>query len=118
MNLGLSIADPNVAEFFTVTRTVTSFVAGGTETTPMDIPLCGNVSAASARDINALPEGDFVSEALAFWCQQELFVTHADPQPGTSDVIAWQGERYRVMSVFRYPSRGYWKAICVRLAGD
>ena len=58
MNVGLGVADPNVADFFTIRRSSTAFVAGGTENTQTVIPTQGNISSASARDVNALPEGD------------------------------------------------------------
>lgn len=117
MNLGLAIADSNIAEPFQVLRSSGQFVAGGFQDTKTTVGMWGNVSLASPQDLDMAPEADRVTGAIAVWSQQEIFVTRASPTPGTSDIVVWQGEQYRVSMVMRYPRRGYWKAVAVRMAG-
>lgn len=118
MKLNLAIADPNVASFFVIIRSVGEFAIGGWHDTKTKIRARGNVSVAAVTDIDEQPEGDRIRGAINVWCNQEIFVTHAAPTPGTSDIIFWHGEEYRVDSVVPYPERAYWKATCLRMSGS
>jgi hypothetical protein len=46
-----------------------------------------------------------------------MFTTSGDLS-GTSDILVWQGIKYRVLAVRNYEQRGYWSAIAARMAGD
>lgn len=119
MKLSLAFADPNIASFFSILRsTGGKFAAGGWTDTKTTLKGRGNVSLASPKDVKALPEGDQITGMISVWSRQELFVTHANDTPGTSDIIVWRKEQYRVVSVIPYPERGYWKAICARMSGN
>lgn len=118
MKLLLAIADPNIAEFFTVQRSTGEFAIGGWRDTKKNIKTRGNVSVATVTDVDAQPEGDRVRGAINVWCKQELFVTRTQPEKGVSDIVLWRGEQYRVLNVLPYPQRGYWKAFCVRMRGN
>ena len=72
---------------------------------------------ASARPAQ-VPEGDRVTGALTFYSPAEICETRGGEYSGTSDVIEWRGDRYRVAKVWPYADYGYWKAYAVRMDGD
>ncbi len=120
MDVSLAIADPNLSEFFTVLRSVGHFDAGGwVEDKKITLKIYGVVSVAAVKDIDMTEEADQVRGMANFWARQEIFVTHENGSDsmGTSDVLVWRGEEYRVMQVAPYGNRGYWKGTAQRKLG-
>jgi hypothetical protein len=105
------------AEAFSVARGSGEFQAGGWSQQTSTVPLYGVVNPATARQLEMLPEGDRPTEALVFFCTKPLYVTSQD-RGGTSDVITWRSEQYRILSVMNYSNRGYYMAIAERMAGE
>lgn len=118
IDLSEVVNDPELAESFTILRSSGTFAEGGwQEATRQTIQTFGVVSPASSDDVNQLPEGDRISGNTTFYTSTPMYVTHTDPQPGTSDIIVWQGENYRLAMVWNYSTRGYYKAVGVRMSG-
>jgi hypothetical protein len=115
-----TVIDADLAESYTVLRSSGQFVAGGWTDTKTTIAAFGVVSVARPKDLEMLPEGDRPLEARVFYAQQPLYVTRDNPQDGTgtSDVLIWQSVYYRVLTVFDYSNRGYWKVIAARTLGS
>ncbi len=106
---------------FTIYRSSGQFALGGwQEGTPVQITVTdGCVLPISSKDIQQLPEADRITESMAFYAKQILYVTRNDASnPGTSDQIVYQGVRYRIARVMNYMAFGYCKAIGVRMSGD
>jgi hypothetical protein len=112
------VLDSEIAEPFQILRPFGQFAAGGWEVLSTQvINTFGVVSIASAREIAMLPEGDRSNEVRAFWTTEPMYLT--DGQRGqTSDVLVWQGTKYRILKQPQYDNRGYWKALATRLLGD
>lgn len=110
--------DPDICQEFTILRSTDGkFVMGGWEDKTQQIPGYGAITVASSKQLEMLPEGDRPSGAMAFYSTQELFTTHVDPKPGTSDILLWRGEKYRIMQVKPWIDFGYWLAIATRISG-
>ena len=120
MKIALALADPNVSEFFTILRSDGQWIQGRFQDTKTEIRARGTVSMASPKEAQMLPEADFVTGARAFYTNQPLYPTRSGSEAGvgTSDVILYDGEKWKVASAFPYRNRGYWKAICVRMLGE
>jgi hypothetical protein len=119
INVSEIITDPDLCQAFTVNRQSGQFGAGGWVPGAVTvIPMTGIAYPATEKEIKQVPEGDRATEAFAFYSTQELFVTHNDGVPGTSDQIVYQGDTYRLYADKNWSAAGYWKAIGVRMAGD
>lgn len=109
------VSDPDLAEYYTIERSVGgAFLEGGYEDKKQTVKMWGVVSKDIQRDLDMVPEGDRLKELRAFWSTQPIFTTNEN---GISDVIIWQGERFRVVAVANYSNRRYWKAIAARTKG-
>ena len=118
MDLSEVINDPELAEAFTILRSTGSFGAGGWSETKATVPAYGVVSPSSPDDIQQLPEGDRVAGNTTFYTSQAMYITHGGQQAGTSDIIQWQGQQWRLAQVWDYSTRGYYKAVGVRMSGE
>lgn len=121
MQLDDVVNDPELAEQFIVLRSQGgAYIAGKwTEPTPQVLSYFGIVSIAEKKDVEALPEADRIHGAIVINCELPLYVTHVNGTagPGTSDLVQWNGEKYRVVNVRNYASRGYFWGIAVRMTG-
>ena len=126
MNLSVVCNDPNKAENFIVLRSQGGAYVQGkwVEPAPQMLSYFGVISQATPRDIEALPEGDRVHDMIVVNCELPLYVTRIagteqapGNQQGTSDVIVWNNEKWRVMKPYNYASRGYWYAMAARIKG-
>jgi hypothetical protein len=106
----------DVVTRFQIVRSTGKFVQGGWEEKREAFFAFGVVTVATGKDLDQLPEGDRVSQALKFYSTTELFLTSKDKQ-GTSDIIVYRNEKYRLLSCSPYPERGYWRAIAARMSG-
>lgn len=123
MDLSDVCNDPDEAENFTVLRSQGGAFQSGkwTEPPPQTLNYYGTVSIASAKEVEALPEADRVHESIVINCELPLYVTRAAGEgttgAGTSDVVVWNVDKYRIVKVHNYASRGYWWSIAVRMVG-
>jgi hypothetical protein len=119
MNLSQALTDPQMAEFFLVLRSQGQFAAGGWTDTKTEIKFRGIIRIAQAEDLSMTEDADVVLGAIVIESGQKIYRTHADGQTaGVSDIVVWNGEKYRVFSVAPYPNRGFWKALAARMLAD
>jgi hypothetical protein len=119
-DLSFIIDDGVLSEAWVIQRAIGGFQLGGWTTTTTLIPGWGVVSVASDQDLLMIPEGDRVSGAMVFHSSSVIYETEYDPASMTqyaSDIMLWNNQSYRILSVGPYPNRQYWKAIGVRMAG-
>lgn len=117
MNLSRAVSGI-LAESYTIKRSTGSFQIGGWTTTSSDIPGWGVVSVASDDDLQIVPEGDRVTGMMVFHSVDEIFETMLEGSTQrVSDVMVWNNMTWRVIKVWPYPNRGYWKAVASRLSG-
>lgn len=123
-DLAFVVDDGVLSESYSIARETGSFQIGGFVTTERIVPGWGVVSVANAEDVEMIPEGDQITGAMVFHSQQRIFATQKDVTPvpsGTqyvSDQLIWEFQRWRVLHVYPYPNRNYWKAIAVRMQGN
>lgn len=126
MNLTEVVNDPDIAEHFTILRSSGGFFGPGgwVEPPPQSISMYGVISQASMPELESLPEADRVHDTVVINCELPMFITRVantgtmgTPGAGTSDIVIYQGEKYRIMKVSNYAARGYWWAIATRMLG-
>ena len=114
------VIDPDLGESYTILRSQGDYIAGGFTDQKTSIKAWGVVSVIRPKDLEMVPEGDRVTEGRCFYAQQALYTTRVNPDgsKGISDILIWNGVQYRILTVFDYSQRGYWKAIATRMIGD
>jgi len=121
LDLSDVVSDPDLADEYTVNRITGSFQLGGWQQSSVSIPGYGVVSVASDEDLQMIPEGDRLSGAMVFHSVDQIYITEKDPTNNAqhiSDQLLWNNQLYRVLKVWPYNNRNYWKAIAVRMAGQ
>jgi hypothetical protein len=115
LNVSDVINDPLFVQSFSCKRQTGSWVKGEwTPGTVSTLTLYGTITPASPKDIDQIPEADRVTGMMAFYSISEIFVTRTT---GTSDILAWGGEDYKVLWSNPYSDYGYFKALAVRMKG-
>jgi hypothetical protein len=119
-DLSFVVNDGTLSESFSIERSTGSFQLGGWVTTSTILPGWGVVSVATQKELEMIPEGDRRTGAMVFHTEHMLYETNETKdqtsQPA-SDVLIWGHQKWRLLSVWPYPNRRYWKAVAVRLYG-
>jgi hypothetical protein len=112
------VTAPDLAQVFTVLRSTGAFVGGVWTSQTTSIQLQGTISSASESEIEMIPQGDVVHELRVFYSDQPIFKTQEGigSPGGSSDVIVWRGQQYRILRVAQYQDYGYYRAIGTRLS--
>jgi len=133
-DLAFVVDDGVLSDPWTIIRSTGQFVLGGWQTSTTEIPGWGVVSVAKPEDLDMIPEGDRVTGAMVFHSQPRIYATELDGDlilgtptstgglqgDGTqkvSDIMVWNSQRWRVLHVWPYNNRNFWKAIAVRMQG-
>lgn len=105
----LTYDDDFCTTFVVVKRSETVWVKGEQTATETKINVTGIVAPASAKDLELVEEGDRKHGLKTFETHDcPLNVTDTE---NTSDVVIWNGERYKLIHAFNYAQWGYYKAI-------
>ena len=119
-DLSFVVNDGVLSESYQIERTTGTFGLGGLVLSSTIISGWGVVSVATQKDLEMIPEGDRPSGAMVFHSEQIIYITYeTNTQTNSqyiSDVMDWGGLRWRVLSVWPYPNRNFWKAVAVRLS--
>lgn len=118
INIAEVIENPDFTQAITIQRSSGSFELGGWQNALTSVFVSAVVTVATAQDLSQVPQGDRVTGAMTFYSTEQIFQTHADGSPGTSDTIWWRGQQYRVAQVWPYADYGYWKALGLRISGE
>lgn len=107
------IEDPDFAQTIYVTRTTSAWVMGSFVPQQSEqLTLYGTVTAANARDLDQVPEGDRQKGIMCFYTPQQLYTTgNNDNHVGPSDIVTWRGNKYRIIQIFPQMDYGYCKAL-------
>lgn len=114
--------DEDFAQAFTILRSQGTWARGGwQESARQQIPAVGIITPASAEDLLQVPEGDRVAGSMLVSTATRLYRSHSnginDDNSGTSDLVVWHGDTYRVSGVWPWVDQGFWKAVFVRVKG-
>lgn len=133
INIAEVINDPDFAQPFTIQRDSGQFAAGGWQPNITLVQVYGVITVADAQTLDMIPEGDRPTGAMSFYSTCEIYETHTEPNAygqggagqggyggaqGTSDIICWRNQNYRIVKVVLEADWGYWKAVGVRMAGE
>jgi len=119
------VDDGVLSEAFSIQRSTGSFTLGGWKTESSTVPGWGVVSVASPQDLDMLAEADRVEGMMVFHTKKRIYETQLDINVGApgeiqrvSDIMIWNYVQWRILKVWPYPNRTFWKAIGARLQGN
>lgn len=116
------VLDPRFAQTFTVKRyTDGKWEAGRWVQTPDVIKITGIISIANAKQIEFIPEGDRIGGEIAIHTTVPLYNSRNGTETkkgGTSDIVIWHDDEYKIYQVNEYSDYGYYFAIGQRMASD
>ncbi len=119
-DLSFVVNDGVLSESYQIERTIGTFGLGGFSQSSTTIPGWGVVSVATQKDLEMIPEGDRPSGAQVFHSEEVIYETLETSTQSSSqyvsDVMIWGNTRWRVLAVWPYPNRNFWKAVAVRLS--
>jgi hypothetical protein len=121
IDLSSVVTDPRFAQTFTVKRFSGKWQAGRFVETPTEIQMVGTISIANAKQIQFIPEGDRIGGEIAIHTTQPLYNSRNGTdvsQGGTSDLVIWHNDEYKIYQVNEYSDYGYYFAIGQRKASD
>ena len=108
------VNDPDFVDCISIIRRTSTVGTNGRNTT-VETPIAarGIVQAVKGNDLARLPEGARISEYISVFTQTPVYIDNATP--GYSDLILWNGLRYRVTVVSPWLNwgRGWVRADCV-----
>lgn len=108
--------DEDFCTTFRIEKHETTWNMGRPETSSTVIPVTGIVMPSSAEDIEMLEEGDRKHGLKSFYTNMAYMDVSGTLT--TSDVVIWNGKRYKLLHVFDYTPNGYCKAIGDLIGGD
>ena len=134
INLATVIHSPMLSQGITIKRSSGMWEDGdfvSDTIPPSTLHLRGIVTAASARDLSMVPEGDRQSGvmepviaynlfgAMKVLTTERLYVTgEINDSSNFSDILVWRGEEYRIYSVTPDADYGFYRSIAMRVLGE
>ena len=122
IDVSSTILDPHFAQTFTVKRyTNGKWEAGRWVQEPTEIKIVGTISIANAKQIEFIPEGDRIGGEIAIHTTVPLYNSRNGTDTskgGTSDIVIWHDDEYKIYQVNEYSDYGYYFAIGQRMASD
>lgn len=121
IDLSSIVVDPRFAQTFTVKRFSGAWNAGRWEQNSINITMTGTISIASAKQIEFIPEGARIGGEITIHTTVPLYNSRNGTdttEGGTSDIIVWHGEDYKIYQVNEYSDYGYYFAIAQRMKTD
>ena len=123
INLSEIVNDDDFAQEFVIMRSSGgSWQAGKWVNETTGIPGWGVIQPSTPEELDQVPEGDRVKGMMSFHSEAPLFKTHTrgpnDKFAGTSDIICWRGQNFRLVKVFPWEDFGYYNGIGARLSGQ
>ena len=104
------LTNPNFTTDFTIERKTGTWSNGiYTLGEPTVINRNGAIQPSSNDELQFLPEGERQNNAISIWCNQEIRM--GDGVGINSDVIVYNGGRYKVQFMQDWSANGYWFAI-------
>lgn len=125
INVAKAITDPRFSQKFKVFRKSGEWVKGRFTESEKEISMIGVVTPSKPKEIEMIPEGDRVGGEITIHTTRKLYTTRSintseanEENQGTSDIIEWQSERYKLYQVNDYSQYGYYSAIGMRLVSN
>lgn len=103
----LTIDESLGAQSFTIIRIGGEWREGKFIESEERISAFGNIQPATEQQINQVPEGDRTSGMLSLWTITPLRMTNQKEPYQKSDVIEWEGNRYKIASMMPWNQFGF-----------
>ena len=125
INVAKAITDPRFSQPFKVFRKSGEWIKGRFIESEKEISMIGVIAPSKPKEIEMIPEGDRVGGEITIHTTRKLYTTRSidtaednGENQGTSDIIEWQGERYKLYQVNDYSQYGYYSSIGMRLVSN
>ena len=120
INLSSVIHSPRLSQTYTILRSSGMWQEGEfvRDGSPSSLLFRGIVTVATARDLQQIPEGNRQAGAMRILSTEPIYVTGELEENGYSDILLWNGEKYRIVSVTPDRDYGFYRAICTRMPGE
>lgn len=125
INVAHAINDLRFAQKFKVFRKSGEWIKGRFIEIEKEIMMIGVITPSKPKEIEMIPEGDRVGGEITIHTTRKLYTTRSidtaeenGENQGTSDIIEWQHERYKLYQVNDYSQYGYYSAIGMRLVSN
>ena len=113
------VNDPDIAQNFTIERSVGSFLFGVWKSATTNIPGFGTITNPTTRELEMMPEGDKIGGVIIVHSSSPIYGTRATGGVGgSSDIIIWNGNKYRVLSVEQYLDYKFYRCVCTRMKAN
>ncbi|WP_278748198.1 hypothetical protein [Limosilactobacillus oris] len=125
INVAKAVTDPRFSQKFKVFRKSGEWVKGRFIESEKEISMIGVIAPSKPKEIEMIPEGDRVGGEITIHTIRKLYTTRSidtsednEENQGTSDIIEWQSERYKLYQVNDYSQYGYYSSIGMRLVSN
>lgn len=115
INLSSVVHSAAFAQDFSILRAFGEWIDGAfVPGEPETIPFHGIITVANASDLSAVPEADRRGGGMRILTTEPVYETGANGS-NASDILLWNGARYKIMSVTPDKDWGFYRAIATRL---
>ena len=125
INVAKAVIDLRFSQKFKVFRKSGEWVKGRFIEGEKEISMIGVITPSKPKEIEMIPEGDRVGGEITIHTTRKLYTTRSintseanEENQGTSDIIEWQSERYKLYQVNDYSQYGYYSSIGMRLVSN
>lgn len=109
------MGDPDFTQPYTILRSTGNWLTGVWTPIITSVQNYGVIEVSSPKDVEMTPEGDVIRGFMVFWSPVAIYTTHEGKQDGSSDILIWRSNQFRVMSVAKWVDYGYFRAVATRL---
>jgi len=112
INVAQAIRHPRLRQTFSIERMAGSYVEGRYTLTPTVLSRVGIIHPASEKEkLNFLPEGQRQSSSISIYTTEDIRMS--DGVSVESDVVTWQGAKYRIAFSKQWQQHGFWFGVGV-----
>lgn len=118
INVSELITDPDFARKFVIERHENgTFIDGLYTSSVINIDVVGIIQPYQPETAEYTPNGDMITGDIKIWSKKIIYTTREkDDNSGTSDIIIYKDEKYKVTYVKDWEEHGYWSAVAKRLS--
>jgi hypothetical protein len=111
------ITDPDFAIIFQIERqTGGAFEHGEYAETASIFTVTGIIHPYNPKRQEYDLEGNIITGDIYVYCKHKLCLSRDDAETGTSDIVIWNGERYKLKDVKNWSQHGYYRAVAERIS--
>lgn len=110
------ITDPDFSQVIKVERRTAKVVNHRYVDTPSEFKCPAVVTINNPKNLSSDPQFERVTESINVFTNKELYTTgEYGSNKNISDIVYFEGERYKIISVKNYGKNGFYHSICERM---